>query len=149
MSISKNKNHSEKLELLGERYLGDCLVSEAELHEYIRTLHIPDWESFAASMQVVVDVTGALIENETDEIDDSALQLIEQVSRESEDKSYRQIMETIAAAIEQGGEGIRSAYKTAAVAVDMVFIWTPEYFSSLKQYARKLRRMRMSSRKKA
>jgi NAD(P)H-dependent FMN reductase len=149
MSISKNNSHSEKLELLGERYLGECLVGEDELHEYIRTLHIPDWESFAASMQVVVDVTGALIENETDEIDDSALQLIEQVARESEDKSYQRIMEAIVAAIEQGGEGIRSAYKTAAVAVDMVFIWTPEYFSALKQYAGKLRRKKSSSRKKA
>ena len=91
-------------------------------------------------MQVVVDAATPFIE--TDEIDESNLRLIKQVAKESKDKGYQQIMGAIIAAIEQGGEGIKSARKSAAIAVDMVFIWTPDYFSALKQYENKLREIR-------
>ena len=149
MSITKNESHSEKFELLGERYLGKSIVSEGEIHDFIRTLRITDWDDFAARMQVVVDATSALIENNVDKIDQPSLRRIKQVARESKAKRYWQIMDAMVAAIEQGGEGIKLARQTALVAVDMVFIWTPEYFLALRQYTDKLRKVRLSSRKDA
>jgi hypothetical protein len=142
MSISENNSSKKKLELLGKRYLGEAVVIESEIYDFIRTLQVGEWENFAACMQVVVDTTSTLIENGAVEIDESNLRSIKQVARESKDKSYQKIMGAIIAAIEQGGEGIKSARKTAAMAVDMVFIWTPDYFSALKQYENKLREIR-------
>ncbi len=139
MSISENNSSKKKLELLGARYLGRAAVSESEIHDFIRSLQVGDWESFAARMQVIVDATSASTEQEAGEIDESNLRLIKRVARESKDKSYKQIMGAIIAAIEQGSEGIKSAHKTAAMAVDHVFIWTPDYFYALKQYGNKLR----------
>ncbi len=149
MSISENNSSKKKVELLGARYLGEAVVSENEIHDFIKSLRVGDWDSFAARMQVVVDTASALIENVAGEIDESKLRLIKQVARESKDKSYQQIMGAIIAAIEQGGEGIKSARKTAAMAVDHVFIWTPDYFYALKQYGNKLRdsRRRAKSRR--
>ena len=139
MSIPENKSHKKKVELLGARYLGEALVSESEIQDFIRSLRVGDWDSFAARMQVVVDVTSALNDKLAGEIDDNNLRLIKQVAGESSDKRYQQIMGAIIAATEQGGEGIKSARKTAAMAVDMIFVWTPDYFSALKQYGNRLR----------
>ena len=139
MSISENKSHKKKVELLGTRYLGEAVVSESEIHDFIRSLRVGDWESFAARMQVVVDATSAPTENRAGEIDESNLRIIKQVASESNNKSYQQIMGAMIAAIEQGGEGIKSARKTASIVVDMIFVWTPDYFYALKQYGNKLR----------
>ena len=106
MSISENNSSKKKVELLGARYLGIAVVSENEIHDFIRSLEVGDWESFAARMQVIVDSTSAPIEQEAAEIDESNLWLIKRVARESKDKSYQQLMDAIIAAIEQGGEGI-------------------------------------------
>jgi hypothetical protein len=57
-------------------------------------------------------------------------------------------MGAIIAAIGQGPEGIKSARKTAAMAVDHVFIWTPDYFYALKQYGNKLRNSRLGAKSK-
>ena len=142
MSIPENKSLKKKVELIGARYLGEAVASEGEIHDFIRSQGVGDLESFAARMQVVVDVTSASIEQEASEIDESNLRFIKQVASESKDKGYQQVIGAIIAAIEQGGEGIKSAHKTAAIAVDEVFIWTPEYFSALKQYGNKLREVR-------
>jgi len=139
MSIPENNSSKKKLELLGARYLGEAVVSESEIHDFIRSLRVGDWDSFAARMQVVVDAATALIETEAGEIDKSNLKLIKRVASESTDKGYQRIMNAIIAAIEQGPEGIKSARKTATIGVDQVFIWTPEYFYALKQYGNKLR----------
>ena len=151
MSISENNSPKKKVELLGARYLSEAVVSESEIHDFIRSLGIGDWDSFAARMQVVVDATSAPVEQEAgeiDEIDESNLRLIKRVARESNDKRYQQIMGAIIAALEQGPEGIKSARKTASMAVDMVFIWTPDYFSALKQYGNKLRNSRLRAKSK-
>ena len=149
MSISENKSHKKKLELLGARYLGEAVVSESEIHDFIRSLRVGDWESFAARMQVVVDITSAPTKNKAGEIDEGNLRLIKKVAGESNDKSYQQIMCAMIAAIEQGGEGIKSARKTAALVLDMIFVWTPDYFYALKQYGNRLRdsRRRAKSRR--
>ncbi len=148
MSIPENKSHKKKVELLGARYLGEAVVSESEIYDFIRSLRVGEWDSFAARMQVIVDATSALIENVADEIDESNLKLIKQVASESKDKSYQQIMGAIIAAIGQGPEGIKSARKTAAIGVDHVFIWTPDYFYALKQYGDKLRNSRLRAKRK-
>ncbi|HJQ70782.1 MAG TPA: hypothetical protein VKA70_17540 [Blastocatellia bacterium] len=148
MSISENNSSKKKLELLGARYLGEAVVSESEIHDFIRSLQVGDWESFAARMQVIVDATSEPTEQEAGEIDENSLRLIKRVARESKDKSYEQIMGAIIAAIGQGAEGIKSAHKTAAIAVDQVFIWTPDYFYALKQYGNKLRDSRRRAKSK-
>ncbi|HEX5731518.1 MAG TPA: hypothetical protein VF131_01695 [Blastocatellia bacterium] len=140
MSISENNSSKKKLELLGKRYLGEAVVSESEIYDFIRTLQVGDWENFAARMQVVVDAVSPFID--TDEIDESNLRIIKQLAKESKDKGYQQIIGAMIAAVEQGGEGIQSTHKTASMAIDMVFIWTPDYFSALKQYEKKLREIR-------
>ena len=38
MSISENNSAKKKVELLGARYLGEAIVSESEIYEFLRTL---------------------------------------------------------------------------------------------------------------
>ena len=149
MSISENNSSKKKVELLGARYLGEAVVSESEIHEFIRSLRVGEWDSFAARMLVVVDAATSLIEQDAGEIDESNLRLIIGVASESTDKGYQRIMNAIIAAIGQSPEGIKSARKTAAIAVDMMFIWTPDYFSALKQYGNKLRDSRLKAKSKS
>jgi hypothetical protein len=145
MIIANDKSHKEKLEMLGLRYLGRPLVSESLIDDFIRTLRIEDLDIFASRMQVILDSTSPLVESATDQIDETGLRLIKQVAAESKDKGYRQIVGAIIKALEQGGAGIKSARKTASVAVDMVFLWTPGYFAALKEYQSWLREIRRNA----
>lgn len=112
------------------------VISENEIRDYVESLGIHDVGAAAARFQTVADLTSRSVE----QLDQSNLRRIKQVASEDSNKHYRQIMEAIIISVEQGSRGINAAHLTANVAVQMIFRWSPEYFSALNSYREDLRR---------
>lgn len=116
------------------------VVSESEIRDYVENLGIHNVSAAAARFQIVADLTQGTIE----QLAPSDLLRIKRVANEDSNGRYRRIMEAIIAGVGQGSRGINAAHLTANVAVQMIFRWSPEYFSALNCYGDELRRRKLS-----
>ena len=111
------------------------VVPESQIRDYVENLGIHDVGTVAARFQIVADLTESAI----GQLAPSALRRIKRIAAEDRNKHYRRIMEAIIAGIEQGSRGVNAAHLTANIAVQMIFRWSPEYFSALNGYRDVLR----------
>ena len=115
------------------------VVSESEIRDYVENLGIHDVGAVAARFQTVADLT----KDAVDQLDQVVLQQIRRLAGEDSNKHYRRIMEAIIVSAGQGSRGVNTAHLTASVAVQMIFRWSPEYFSALNGYRDGLRRRKL------
>jgi len=115
------------------------VVPESEIRDYVENLGVHDVGSAAARFQIVADLTKGAVE----QLDPSDLRRIKQVAGEDSNRHYRRIMEAIIVGVRQGSRGINAAHLTANIAVQMIFRWSPEYFSALNSYRDDLRRRKL------
>lgn len=116
------------------------VVPETEIREYVENLGVHDVATVAVRFQIVADLT----KNAADKLDPSALRRIKRLVREDNSKHYRRIMEAIIVGAGLGLRGVNAAHLTASVAVQMIFRWSPDYFSALNSYREDLRRRKLS-----
>lgn len=88
------------------------------------------------------DITQYELDSPIDELDLSAVQLINRLAGESTNKHYRRIMRAIIASVKKGTRGIDAAHLTAGHAVELAFSWSLPYFAVLNLYRDTLRKMR-------
>lgn len=112
------------------------VVPESQIRDYVENLGIHDVGTVAARFQIVADLTESAI----GQLAPSALRRIKRIAAEDRNKHYRRIMEAIIVGIEQGSRGINAAHLTANTTVQMIFRWSPEYFSALNGYRDVLRK---------
>ena len=116
------------------------VIAESEIRDYVENLGIHDVSAAAARFQIVADLT----KDAVDQLDSSALRRIKGLAGEDSNKHYRRIMEAIIVGVGQGSRGINAAHLTANVAVQMIFRWSPEYFSALNGFRAELRKRKIS-----
>lgn len=115
------------------------VVPESEIRDYVENLGIHDVGTAAARFQIVADLTKSAVE----QLDQPELRRIKRIAAEDSNKQYRRIMEAIIVSVGQGKRGINTAHLTASVAVQMIFRWSPEYFSALNGYRDTLRKRKL------
>ena len=116
------------------------VVPENEIRDYVENLGVHDIGIVAARFQIVADLTKKAV----DQLDQPTLRRIKALADEDGNKHYRRIMEAIIVGTGQGSRGINAAHLTARVAVQMIFRWSPEYFSALNSYREHLRSRKIS-----
>ena len=116
------------------------VVPESDILDYVENLGIHDLGTVAARFQMVAELTKQAV----DQLDESDLQRIKRIADEDSNRHYRRIMKAIVAAAEQDARGINAAHLTASLAVQLIFRWSPEYFSALNCYGDELRRRKLS-----
>lgn len=109
------------------------VVPESEIRQYVESLGIHDTDTVAAGFQIVADLTKDAVAR----LDPSALRCIKRLVREANSKHYRLVMEAIILSAGQGSRGVNAAHLTASVAVQMIFRWSPEYFSAFEPLSRR------------
>ncbi len=139
MSIPEKRDTGTKTKSEFVTYSEGYLVPETEIRKFIEKLPVNQINVMAGRMQVVSDVTGSPIGGELNESD---LQLIEKVAKESSNKRYQSIMGSILTALRQGPAGIIAANQTARRAVEIAFSWTYKYLFAFNQYKASLREIR-------
>lgn len=120
------------------------VVPESEIREYVQSLRIHDTGRVAARFQIVADLT----KNAVAKLEPSALRRIKKLAGEVKHKRYRRIMEAIILSAGRGSRGVSAAHMTAGLAVQMIFRWSPEYFSALNNYRDGLRKRRVNQARK-
>jgi chemotaxis regulatin CheY-phosphate phosphatase CheZ len=141
MSIAKKRTKKANNESL-RKSLEKYVVAETAMRDFIESLSIKDIDAAAARLQAIVDVTSEVIKKPIDHIATSDLQLIKRLTNESRNKYYKQIIQAVVAALEQGPQGVRAVHQTAARCVELAFRWTLEYFAAFDLYRDKLREIR-------
>ena len=116
------------------------VISESEIRNYVEDLGIHDVSSVATRFQLVADLT----KRECDQLAQTDLQRIKRIAAEDSNRNYRRIMQAIIIALGEGKRGIESAHLTANVAVQMIFRWSPEYFSALNGFREELRKRKLT-----
>jgi hypothetical protein len=144
MSITKKLSEKANSKSLKGNYSQRFVVPEAAIRNFVGSLNIRDIDTAAARMQMVADVTQYELDSPIDELDQSAVELINRLAGESTNKHYRRIMRAILASITKGTRGIDEAHRTAGHAVELAFSWSLPYFTVLNLYRDTLRKMRQT-----
>jgi hypothetical protein len=141
MSIPQNKPRKTKHQSPQENYPDSYVVPESEIRALVGEVPFKQIDAFAARMQVIADCTTQPIEGQArNELDKHEMEMIKRVGAQDRRKRYREVMKAVRGAVERGGrEGIDAAHRTARLAVQQAFRWTPEYLYALRQYENRLR----------
>lgn len=141
MSIKEQSKRASTDSQIRERQ-GRRVVPETTIRDFIGSLGIQDVCDAASRFQIVADITSNSFQRRINQLDASALRLLQQMSRESNNKHYRRIMRAIMAAVAQGAHGINNAHLTANQVVEFAFRCTADYAAALRSYRGTLRNMR-------
>jgi len=94
------------------------VLAQRQIEDFIgyQTLYVA--HVTAARMMVVAQACKAIGKGEEIELN---RRLVRYIASEGEDRSYRQVMKAIIAAVEQGEEGAKAAYRTARYLLEFGF----------------------------
>lgn len=141
MTVPEKASRRSSESLRGENAgqpVSQYVVPESEIRDFVENMDIFDIATHAARFQVVAELTSNAFENEIDRLDQSSLQLIEELAREDDSEQFGRIMSAINAGVRQGRHGINAAHLTATRTVELAFRWTRGYFSALSSYRQEL-----------